>query len=448
MKRLLFAFVLTLGFVAMTHAQTPYADYTITVTDGPGHQELRFGLDPTATDGIDAGLDQAAPPPGPLGTFDALFVGTDIGISTMDQGLFNDYRQGGPTTKGTRLHEISYQVGSGTSITINWNLPSGVTGRLQDIITGSLIDVSMSGSGNYTVTNPGPFSHLKMTITYSLQITTASPLPTANVGAPYSTTLAAQFGATPYTWSITSGSLPDGIGISTSGVISGTPTSTGSATVSVKASDASSTNASKDFTVSVEGPLPIELSSFKGSVAVSTGAKLEWTTLSEINDYGFYVQRRGDNDPAFADLKESFVPGHGTSSIVQRYSFCDLNPLNGKAWYRLKQQDLDGSFHFTEAIMLDVTYTVAPKEFALMNNCPNPFNPATTIQFSVAVPGRVTLRVYNSIGEEVATLFDGTAQPGQYYRVTLDGKNLSSGMYVYRLQSANNLSTRRAMLIK
>ena len=83
-----------------------------------------------------------------------------------------------------------------------------------------------------------------------------------------------------------------------------------------------------------------------------------------------------------------------------------------------------------------------------MNNYPNPFNPATTIQFSVAVPGRVTLRVYNSIGEEVATLFDGTAQPGQYYRVTLDGKNLSSGMYVYRLQSANNVSTRRAMLIK
>jgi hypothetical protein len=447
MKRLLFAFVLTLGFVASTHAQTPYADYAITVTDGTGHQELRFGLDPTATDGIDA-LDQAAPPPGPLGTFDARFVGTDVGISTMDQGVFKDYRQGGPTTKGTRLHEISYQVGSGTSITINWNLPSGVTGRLQDIITGSLIDVSMSGSGNYTVTNPGPFSHLKMTITYSLQITTSSPLPTANVGAPYSTTLAAQFGPTPYTWSITSGSLPDGLGISTSGVISGTPTSTGSASVSVKASDASSTNAPKDFTVSVEGPLPIELSGFKGSVAVSTGAKLEWTTLSEINDYGFYVQRRGDNDAAFADLKESFVPGHGTSSVVQHYSFCDVNPLNGIVWYRLKQQDLDGSIHFTEAIMMDVTYMVAPKEFALMNNYPNPFNPATTIQFSVAVSGRVTLRVYNSIGEEVATLFDGNAEPGQYHRVTLDGKNLSSGMYVYRLQSANNLSTRRAMLIK
>jgi hypothetical protein len=214
----------------------------------------------------------------------------------------------------------------------------------------------------------------------------------------------------------------------------------------IVATNSGGTSYGDDMTL--ETPLPIELSSFKGSVTVSTGAKLEWTTLSEINDYGFYVQRRGDNDTAFADLKESFVPGHGTSSVVQHYSFCDVKPLSGIVWYRLKQLDLDGSIHFTEAIMLDVTYMVAPKEFALMNNYPNPFNPATTIQFSVAVSGRVTLRVYNSIGEEVATLFDGIAEPGQYYRVTLDGKNLSSGMYVYRLHSADNVSTRRAMLVK
>jgi len=162
-----------IGFQIGGSASTVAVDIPITVTDNAGGTAtLKFGLDPTATDGIDASLgEQELPPPPPTGVFDARFIGDDIGIS-IGQGLAKDYRQGTTTHNGQKIHEFKYQVGTGTTITFNWNMPTGVTGRLQDLITGSIIDVAMSGTGNYTVTNPGVLNKLKMTVTYALGGTT------------------------------------------------------------------------------------------------------------------------------------------------------------------------------------------------------------------------------------------------------------------------------------
>ena len=137
-------------------------DLSLTVSDGSGgSQQLRFGLDPSATDGIDGALGESElPPMPPSGVFDARFIGDDIGLS-LGQGILKDYRQGSAATSGVRIYEIKYQVGIGASIVISWNLPNGVTGRLQDVIVGTLIDQAMSGSGSYTVSNPGGFSKLK-----------------------------------------------------------------------------------------------------------------------------------------------------------------------------------------------------------------------------------------------------------------------------------------------
>jgi hypothetical protein len=101
--------------------------------------------------------------------FDARFVGDDISVD-LGQGLIKDYRQGSVTTTGARVHEIKYQVGSGSNIVISWNLPDGVTGRLQDVIIGSLVDQAMNGSGSCTVTNPEALSKLTMTITYAIPV--------------------------------------------------------------------------------------------------------------------------------------------------------------------------------------------------------------------------------------------------------------------------------------
>jgi hypothetical protein len=169
MRSLAGMLLLTLALLGRAVSQVPAVDVTLTVSDvAGGIQSLHFGIDPVATDGIDALLGETELPPAPpIGVFDARFVGDDIGLG-FGQGLLKDYRQGGVTTAGVRVHEIKYQVGTGTSIVISWDLPSGVTGRLQDVILGTLIDQPMSNSGSYMVTNPGSFSRLKMTVTYGI----------------------------------------------------------------------------------------------------------------------------------------------------------------------------------------------------------------------------------------------------------------------------------------
>lgn len=90
----------------------------------------------------------------------------------------------------------------------------------------------------------------------------------------------------------------------------------------------------------------------------------------------------------------------------------------------------------------------APKVFALAQNYPNPFNPETQIKFTVASTGNATLRVYNLIGQEVATLFNGVAEAGQYYNVKLNGSNLTSGVYFYKLESSGKSDLKKFMLLK
>lgn len=159
-------------------AQTPVVDLALTISDGAGGtKELRFGLDPTATNGIDAGLGESELPPfPPAGVFEARFIGDDIGIPELGQGSYKDYRTGDRSFRDTKTHGLRYQVGAGTSIVISWNLSNGATGILQDIITGNLINEIMRGTGSFTVTNPGAFNKLKVTINYSTTEVQESPL--------------------------------------------------------------------------------------------------------------------------------------------------------------------------------------------------------------------------------------------------------------------------------
>ncbi len=145
-----------------------YLDNPFVISDGNSSVGLFYGIDPNATDGIDASLGEAElPPPPPTGVFDGRFVGTDIGIPQLGQGTLKDYRQGGSTFAGNKIHEIQYQVGSGDSLRLFWYLPPNVTGLLQDFFGGALVNVSMSGAGKFTVPNPGILNKLKITLTYT-----------------------------------------------------------------------------------------------------------------------------------------------------------------------------------------------------------------------------------------------------------------------------------------
>jgi hypothetical protein len=90
---------------------------------------------------------------------------------------------------------------------------------------------------------------------------------------------------------------------------------------------------------------------------------------------------------------------------------------------------------------------VVPKGFSLSQNYPNPFNPSTVITFSVGTYGHTSLRVYDLLGREVATLVDGMKSTGNY-TVTLNAVNLPSGVYFYRFQSGTYSNTKKLLLLK
>jgi uncharacterized protein (TIGR03790 family) len=199
------------------------------------------------------------------------------------------------------------------------------------------------------------------------------------------------------------------------------------------------------------GPLPVQLASFTGTLIENNRVRLNWMTISEINNYGFYVQRRSVGVQEWTEIANSFVPGHGTTNEPQYYSFTDPTPITAATQYRLRQVDLDGTSHYSDPIQVDLPTSVpevAPREFALKQNYPNPFNPSTEIKFSVENTGHAKLDVYNALGQKVATLFDGVAEAGQYYTVRFTATGLSSGVYFYRLESGKRSDVKKLVLMK
>jgi hypothetical protein len=96
----------------------------------------------------------------------------------------------------------------------------------------------------------------------------------------------------------------------------------------------------------------------------------------------------------------------------------------------------------------ETAVNVAPRVFMLHRNYPNPFNPSTTLQFSLEKDGWATLRIYNLLGQKVATLFEGNGQAGRLYNATFNASGLASGVYIARLEGLGQIKTQRLMLVK
>ncbi len=175
------------------------------------------------------------------------------------------------------------------------------------------------------------------------------------------------------------------------------------------------------------------------------------------NNLGFHLQRKQTVDTLFSDLPNSFIAGHGTTIDPHDYTFTDSTASVGNLHYRLKQIDLDGTQHFTQSVSVTVVSSVTENpshEFRLYQNHPNPFNPTTTIAYvlgqelaPISSGSSVTLRVFDLLGGEVATLVNEAQQPGKH-TVTFDAKALSSGVYFYRLTAGGLTETKRLVLLK
>ena len=191
-----------------------------------------------------------------------------------------------------------------------------------------------------------------------------------------------------------------------------------------------------------ESTVPVELTSLTAK-STQQGVEIMWSTASEINNAGFEVERSNANSNNW--LKVGFVAGTGTSTTSQNYVFIDENLVTGKYLYRIKQIDFDGSFkYYGNAEIEFITVT----EFYLSEAYPNPFNPSTKINFTVAENSITTLKIYNSLGQLVNTIFNGLAESGKNYSIIFSGDNLTSGIYFAVLESSTQILTKKLILLK
>ncbi|MFA6232926.1 MAG: T9SS type A sorting domain-containing protein [Bacteroidota bacterium] len=207
-----------------------------------------------------------------------------------------------------------------------------------------------------------------------------------------------------------------------------------------------------DFTIGFGDPfdpggsIPVELTSFSARY-IDRSVQLNWNTATELNNFGFAVERSLD---AESWEEVGFVQGYGTSLSPKSYAHTDyLNDELAYApqlAYRLRQMDRDGTTEYSNIVFVKTGEMPAGVE--LYAAYPNPFNPATTISFTMQESANVNLKVYNTFGQEVATLLSNSAMDAGLHTVAFDGDKLPSGVYMAVLEANGAMQQQKLVLNK
>ena len=191
----------------------------------------------------------------------------------------------------------------------------------------------------------------------------------------------------------------------------------------------------------VDPLLPVDLVDFE-AIVDGTSAVLTWGTRSESNNAGFEVQKK-EQDGEYEVM--GWVQGAGTSAEAQEYRFTVTDLIPGSHAFRLKQVDFDGVFEYSDEISLTVAaeagYFVGPPY-------PNPFNPSTTLSVSVSTEQRVVVEVFDILGRNVMTVFDGRMNAGQTQELRIVASSLPSGTYLVQVNGRTFSETRSLYLMK
>ncbi len=211
------------------------------------------------------------------------------------------------------------------------------------------------------------------------------------------------------------------------------------------------------FAVDEEPPLPVELSSFTVVTSVTNQAMLTWVTQTETNVAGFNIYRGTSNELAEAVQLNAFIEATNTSQ-QQTYIYVDEEIWqSGTYYYWLESRDLDGTNNFYGPVSI----TLQPNDqqtppVALVTGIdgvfPNPFNPSTTIAYTVSETSDVEILIYNVKGQLVRELLRMSKQPGNHRELwdglDKNGSPCASGLYNVVLRAGNKTFNRKAVLLK
>ncbi len=199
--------------------------------------------------------------------------------------------------------------------------------------------------------------------------------------------------------------------------------------------------------------LPVELSSFTATQTSVNAATLAWTTQSESDMIGYYVLRSQTEDLVDATRISGLIAA-GNSPAENSYHYTDEDVSCDNTYrYWLQSVAMDATSAFFGPVTLTITNNEgegneAPEVFAieLMGCYPNPFNPATTISYSLAKDGLAKFTIFDLKGREVDRFSHDGAKG--YNKVTWNAENMASGIYFVRMNAQGTEQTRKVMLLK
>jgi hypothetical protein len=176
--------------------------------------------------------------------------------------------------------------------------------------------------------------------------------------------------------------------------------------------------------------------------AMATIILSKWNGSHTIVGMGSFYISSNTSSYTLAEIPVNYITGGNPDSIY-------ISFMNGT----YKTNPTSGTVFYIDDISLDYitgvnkTKNILPTDYFLSQNFPNPFNPTTTINYSIAKESKVRLNVYNSTGSKVATIIN-EYKPAGNYSTQFNGSNLASGIYLYRLESGSYSATKKFILMK
>jgi hypothetical protein len=202
--------------------------------------------------------------------------------------------------------------------------------------------------------------------------------------------------------------------------------------------------------ITPDGRIPVTLSRIAAQ-RVSGGVELTWRSESEVNAYGFIIERRHEQNAGTANagwLDIGFVPSSAQGTERRDYQYLDLDPgtKDMRIYYRLRMVDLDGSFEHSPVV------EVAPESGALAVSFeaayPSPARDWLTLNFTLPAEQPVTLSIHDITGREIASVYDNQSIPSGSRSVVLPVGEWRSGLYLCTLTVDGQRLVRRAMVVR